>query len=132
MSSPAEGNTSVDFFASIVALSSIMLFTKFVTHRTRDRSVKASPRLHIWHVACIVASSFAAGLALIALELENPSQYLHIATAALVAIAAVILVLDGLIDDSKRVRSHGEWRKEIRRASSVEKAKDPPSTTPDR
>jgi|GEM_PF-4533802 len=117
MSSPADGNTSVDFFASIVALASITLFTKFVTHRTRSGDLTSSPGLHIWHVTCIGASCFAAGLALFALEMDaDPPPYLHITTAALVATAGVILAVDGLVDDSKRVKSRGRWGKEIKAA----------------
>lgn len=99
-------NSSVDFFAAVVALSSVMLFTKFVTHRTRDESQPVSRRLHCLHVFCVLASGVAAGFALYGLEIDDadPPLWLHVVTYIAVAIAGLILVWDGLAGDKKRIK----------------------------
>jgi glucan phosphoethanolaminetransferase (alkaline phosphatase superfamily) len=95
-------NTSVDFFNAIVTLASVVLFAKFVTHRTRNREV-VTVGLHWWHVGCVVLSIVAIALALIGLGRErNPPSWLHILSATVAAVAVAILVIDGLGDDNTR------------------------------
>lgn len=62
-------NTSVDFFNAIVTLSSVVLFAKFVTHRSRRQSLPT--RLRRLHVTCVMSSIGALTFAFVSLELER-------------------------------------------------------------
>lgn len=98
------GNTSTDFLAAVVALSSIVLFAKFVTHRTRDTR-EVTKGVNTLHVVCTGLSVVALVCAFIGLELEeSPPLWFDITAAVSMAGALTILVGDALRNDRKLIQ----------------------------
>lgn len=97
MNRPA--NTSTDFLAAVVVLSSIVLFAKFVTYRTRDTR-EVTKGISALHVVCTGMSVVALVCAFIGLELEeSPLLWFDITAAGFMAVALTILVGDALRND---------------------------------
>jgi peptidoglycan/LPS O-acetylase OafA/YrhL len=95
-------NPSVDFFDSIITLSSVVLFAKFVTHRTRIQAT-VTGFVHGWHIACLSLSALALVLSSGALlDGNKPPWYLHVGAGSAAGLAVIILIVDGLIDDNSR------------------------------
>lgn len=111
-------NASVDFFNAIVTLSSVVLFAKFVTHRTRRQSL--TTRLRRLHVTCVMSSIGALTFAFVSLELErDPPPWLHVSAAVLMSASVLILVFDALCDDRKQL-THADAVNDPNVAQSVE------------
>jgi heme/copper-type cytochrome/quinol oxidase subunit 3 len=95
-----------DFFAAIVTVGSVTIFTKFMTHRTRKNKGEVNLCAHIWrgivHTMCVSASLFAMGFALWGLAKGHESQWLEIVAATTLLGALLILIIDGVADDFRR------------------------------
>jgi peptidoglycan/LPS O-acetylase OafA/YrhL len=90
----------VDLFNGVVAVSPVMLFAKFVTHRTRSTFDAKANR---WHEACVFASLGALLFAFIGVTCRGHPWWLAVLSALSLAIAILVLVFDALSDDGKRV-----------------------------
>jgi peptidoglycan/LPS O-acetylase OafA/YrhL len=92
-------SASVDFFNDVATVSSLVLFAKFVTHRTRSEfDVKA----YRWHKACAISSLIALVIAFVGVGMTAPLWPLGGASASAMLVAVLILLHDVLEDDSKR------------------------------
>jgi peptidoglycan/LPS O-acetylase OafA/YrhL len=94
-----------DFFAAIVALSSVTMLAKFVTHRSRHKPEVAVHRRRLWrglHVACVLLSFASLFLAFAGFAYAEAPTWAVLAVIPGAA-AMVILVVDGLCDDSRRL-----------------------------
>jgi undecaprenyl pyrophosphate phosphatase UppP len=96
-------NTSADFFNDIITVAIVIVFAKFVTHHNRH-----SPRttsIYRWHALSVGLSVLAVVLGLVGVELEtDPHPSIHIVAAAAMAGGVVILLVDVLVDDWRRIR----------------------------
>jgi len=96
-------NTSADFFNDIVRVAIVIVFAKFVTHHNRH-----GPRtgdIYGWHLASVGLSVLAVAIGLAGAEFENdPDPWIHLVAAAAMTGGVVILLVDVLADDWRRVR----------------------------
>jgi hypothetical protein len=93
----------VDFFSSVVTLSSVVLFAKFVTHRTRSHFDQKADR---WHRLCAYSCVGALLLAFAGIARGDAfwmSWLLAGLSATTLAFAVFILLRDVLGDDRGRV-----------------------------
>jgi len=101
-----------------VAVSSVLLFAKFVTHRTR---LKHTRRAAGWHTVCVVCSAGAVIVALagVAVGDQTPLSWSLACVSAFAMVAAmVILLCDALVDDRKRVPNSPEPSETTKQSSA--------------
>lgn len=90
-------------------MSIVLVFAKFVTHRSRRGLTTFST--HGWHLACVGFSVIAVALGLVSAELEtDPAWWLHLLAAGAMTAGVVILLVDMLADDGRRVRGPDRHR----------------------
>jgi hypothetical protein len=95
-----------DFFAAIVTVGSVTIFTKFMVHRSRKNKREINGCAHwvrgVFHAVCVLLSGVAMGFALWGLAQRQESQTLEMIAAATLGVALLILIVDGVADDFRR------------------------------
>lgn len=94
-----------DFFAAIVALSSVTMLAKFATHRSRYKPEQEVQRRRLWrrlHQVCVLLSFASLSLAFAGFAYDEAPTWVVLAVIPGAA-ALVILIVDGLCDDSRRL-----------------------------
>jgi uncharacterized protein involved in response to NO len=94
-----------DFYAAVVTVASVTIFTKFMTHRSREDQ-QPDRRPLFWfvvHAICIAASLGATCVALWGLYKRR--EGLEIFSIGVLGVALVILIIDGLLVDLRRRHS---------------------------
>jgi hypothetical protein len=95
-------NTSADFFNDIITVAIIIVFAKFVTHHNRHGRRTAGT--YWWHLASVVLSVLAVVMGLAGAEFEtDPDLWIHVVAVGAMAGGVVILLVDVLVDDWRRV-----------------------------
>jgi hypothetical protein len=108
-----------DLLTGVLTVASIVVFAKFVTHRTRATSPDRALLMQLaLHVTCVLCSGAALTLALLGLmQPGQPSKSVAVAAMSLVGVAVLILVGEGLYDDiAGRARGLVASRREDRTA----------------
>jgi hypothetical protein len=113
-----------DFFNNLAAVSTVLLFAKVFTHRSRKparptvQGGSADSKDHervslvvivaryvareaqaVAHVACVVSAGVSLTVALVAVERESDWTGLHMAGWIALVIAGLILIVDLLVED---------------------------------
>jgi hypothetical protein len=97
---------SADFFNNVAAVSMVLIFAKFVTHRSRSgpRSGRARRIAAGLHVVCVVAAVVSLVIALAATELQSDHMLLHVLAWVSLGIASAVLIGDVLWEDLNQPR----------------------------
>lgn len=100
-------NVPGNFFDDVVTMASVMLFAKFVTHRTRS---DFTARANTWHMVCVSCCVSAIVLAFAGVVIGSSWALglLLVGSTLAMLLALAILLWDVLVDDRKQVADSGE------------------------
>jgi hypothetical protein len=112
----ADNPYSADFFNNIAAVCVVLLFAKFVTHRSRTPGGRQTGVL-VLHVVCVVAAAVGTVFALIATVRQSAAPGLTVTAWVSLGVAGLTLMFDVLWDDIRRHRSAAPAGAEARQPS---------------
>jgi cytochrome bd-type quinol oxidase subunit 2 len=95
---------SPDLFNGVITVASVVLFAKFITHRTREGGVaKADPTARWMHYLCVACCGVALCLAFAGLGWRDDAlSWLGATSSAVVAAATALLLIDVLKADASK------------------------------
>jgi hypothetical protein len=99
---------SVDFYNNVAAIAVVLIFTKVVSHGMRK--VRGKPTGVVLHAAVVAGAGVAAGAALIATFAGSHGWCLIVLAWAGIAIAAVSLIVDIVLEECSERRSPEDGR----------------------
>jgi hypothetical protein len=115
--SPTQG-PPVDFYAGVIATVMVLLFAKFVTHRSLGQDGKWRWLQKVdrsgWHTACVFTAWLSLVISLVVLGLlpDGPFEVgARVVVLILVAFAGTIFTLDVVSLDVSRADADGTQRK---------------------
>jgi cytosine/uracil/thiamine/allantoin permease len=99
-----------DFFNSVASVAVVLMFAKFVTHRSRKprhgRKGTGEVVLIGCHIAAVLAALIATVASLVAVDQQDVSPYWRLAGWWGLAIAGSLLVGDVLVEDFTSYKKH--------------------------